>query len=167
MRKISGSLVRIAAGGTLLGLGLGGLAAAPAGATAEHAPAAGMTFDLGPNPNGLPASCPFANGDANFVFLSGKGVDHESVNNNGDWGGETVQGTAQFYEDSTLIDTGHLTIWGGGGNNAKAQTEGGLTLNFVGSSVTIHVNFHSTTNAHGTPTSNVLNVQVTCAPIAG
>jgi hypothetical protein len=166
MRKISGSLARIAAGGTLVGLGFCGFVASPALAGgAAHGSAQGMTFDLGSDPNGLPSSCQFANGDANFVFLSGSGVAHESSNKNGDWGGETVQGPAQFYEGSTLIDTGHLTIWGGGGNNAKAQTEGGLTLNFVGSAVTIHVNFHGTTNAAGTPTSNVVNVEVTCTPV--
>ena len=62
-----------------------------------------------------------------------------------------------------LIDIGHLTIWNGGGNNATGQGEGGETLNFTGSIVTIHVNFHQTSNASGTPTANVLNVQVASA----
>ena len=132
-------------------------------ATAVTGPAAGMTFDLGPDPMGLPSNCPFPNSDANFVFLAGSTVSHDSSNKNGDWGGQTAQGPAAFYEDSTAIATGHLTIWGGGGNNAKGQNEGGLTLNFTSPSLTIHVNFHGTVNANGTPTANATNVQVTCS----
>jgi hypothetical protein len=122
-----------------------------------------MTFDLGPSPVGLPSNCPFPNGDANFVFLSGNGVGHDSTNKNGDWGGETVTGTANFLEGSTLIDTGHLTIWGGGGNNNQGQGEGGFTLNFTGSSVTIHVNGHNTQSASGNQVGNAGNVQITCS----
>jgi hypothetical protein len=112
-----------------MGLGACGLVASPAFATpGQTGSVAGLTFDLGPSPVGLPASCPFANDDANFVFLSGNGVMHGSSNKNGDWGGETATGTAQFYENdgenNVLIDTGHLTIWGGGGNNAKGQSVG-------------------------------------------
>jgi hypothetical protein len=137
--------------------------AAPAFATAQTGSAAGLTFDLGPSPTGLPASCSFANGDANFVFLSGNTVSHESSNKNGDWGGGTAEGTAVFYEDTTQVAVGHLTIWDGGGNNAHSQTEGGLTLNFSSSSVSIHVNAHQTTNASGTPTANALNIKVACS----
>jgi hypothetical protein len=68
-----------------------------------------------------------------------------------------------FFEDSTQIAVGHLTIWGGGGNNARGQNEGGLTLNFSSTSVLIHVNFHQTTNASGTPTANAVNIQVACS----
>jgi hypothetical protein len=39
----------------------------------------------------------------------------------------------------------------------------GLTLNFVGSSVTIHANFHGTTSASGNNVGNVQNIQVTCS----
>jgi hypothetical protein len=156
-------MLRLAGGGVFACLGLTGLAVAPAGATAQTFDAAGTPFDLGPSPVGLPSNCSFPNGDANFLFLSGHGVEHGSSNKNGDWGGETLTGTAQFYEDSTLIDTGHLTIWEGGGNNSKGQNEGGLTLNFSGSSVTIHVNGHMTQSASGKMTANVVNVQVTCS----
>jgi hypothetical protein len=155
--------IRLAGGATLATLGLLGLGAAPAFATAQTFDPTGMTIDIGPSPVGLPSNCPFPNGDANFVYLNGNGVGHESVNKNGDWGGQTTTGTAQFYEGTTLIDTGHLTIWGGGGNNSRGQTQGGQTLNFVGSSVTIHVNFHGTISASGNQVGNVLNVQVTCS----
>ena len=142
------------------------LVAAPgAQAAAVTGPAAGMTFDLGPSPVGLPPSCQFPNADANFLFLAGSAVFHDTSNKNGDWGGETVQGPAVFFEDSTAIATGHLTIWGGGGNNARGQNEGGLTLNFASSdgTVTIHVNFGGTVNANGTPTANHANVQIACS----
>jgi hypothetical protein len=139
------------------------VAAASAGATATTGSAAGMAFDLGPNPFGLPSNCPFPNGDANFLFLGGSTVFHDSSNKNGDWGGQTAQGPATFYEDSTAIATGHLTIWGGGGNNSQGQNEGGLTLNFTSSAVSIHVNFHQTVNANGVPTASPANVQVVCS----
>jgi hypothetical protein len=144
------------------------LPATPAFASAaEHQPAAGLTFDLGPAPSGLPANCPFQNGDANFAFLSGTAIQHDTQNANGDWGGFTAQGTAVFYEGTDALYQGHLTIWGGGGNNAKAQTEGGLTLSFngvgVGGSLSVHITQHATTNASGTPTSNVLDVNITCS----
>jgi hypothetical protein len=138
------------------------VAAAGAQATATTGSAAGMTFDLGPSPVGLPSTCQFANGDANFLFLGGSTVFHESSNKNGDWGGQTAQGPATFFEDSTAIATGHLTIWGGGGNNSQGQSAGGLTLNFTSSTVSIHVNFHQTVNAKGVPTANPANVKVVC-----
>lgn len=143
-----------------------GLSATPAFAAAQTGSAAGFPFDLGPSPVGLPASCPFANGDANFVFLSGSTVQHDTANKNGDWGGATAEGTAQFYEDSTPLYQGHLTLWEGGGNNAQAQTEQGFTLDFHGSgpagTLHIHVNGHGTTNAHGVQTANVQNISISC-----
>jgi hypothetical protein len=139
------------------------VAAPGAEATAITGSAAGMTFDLGPSPVGLPANCSFPNADANFVFLSGSTVSHDSSNKNGDWGGQTAQGQAMFFEDSTAIATGHLTIWGGGGNNAQGQNEGGLTLNFTSPSLSIHVNFHQTVNANGVPTASPVGVQVVCS----
>lgn len=129
---------------------------------------AGMPFNLGPSPAGLPPSCQFDNNDANFVFQSGTGVFHDTTNNNGDWGGATFQGTAVFYEDSTAIAQGHLTVWEGGGTNYpnQGQTESGLTANFTGTgpggTVQIHVNGHMTSNAQGQPTADVTNVQVSC-----
>ena len=87
-------------------------------------------------------------------------------NANGDWGGETLQGPAVFYEGATPIADGHLTVWFGGGNNARGQNEGGFTINYTGSGaggrVEIHVNGHSTVNAQGQPTANGLNVHITC-----
>ncbi len=157
------AMLRLAGGGFLACLGLTGVAVVPASASAQTFDATGTPFDLGPSPVGLPANCPFPNGDANFLFLSGHGVGHDTSNKNGDWGGETITGTAQFFEDSTLIDVGQLTLWEGGGNNAKGQNEGGLTLNFSGSSVTIHVNAHQTQSASGNSVGNALNVQVTCS----
>lgn len=147
---------------------VGALAAAFVAASAAHATAvtgsaAGMTFDLGPSPIGLPSNCQFPNGDANFLFLGGSTVSHDSSNKNGDWGGQTAQGPATFFEDSTAIATGHLTIWGGGGGNSKGQNEGGMTLNFTSSTVSIHVNFHQTVNANGVPTASPANVQVVCS----
>src|SRR5437899_4559096 len=117
----------------LIGAGALLIPAGPAfAAAAEHASAAGMTIDLGPSPVGLPPNCPFANGDANFVFLGGSAVQHDTQNANGDWFGFTVEGTAVFYEGTDALYQGHLTIWGGGGNNAKAQSEIGRTLTFNG-----------------------------------
>lgn len=154
------SKVAIVAVGTLAAA----LVAAPgAQATAVTGSAAGMTLDLGPSPVGLPSNCPFPNGDANLLFLSGNTVSHESTNNNGDWGGMTAEGQATFFEGTTAITTGHLTVWGGGGNNARGQNEGGFTLNFTSSSLTIHVNAHQTTNANGAPTASVDDVQVVCS----
>ncbi|MCU1494244.1 MAG: hypothetical protein JWO62_2008 [Acidimicrobiaceae bacterium] len=143
------------------------LPASAAFASAQHSSAAGLTFDIGPSPAGLPSNCPFGNGDANFVFLNGNTVSHDTTNANGDWGGDTAEGTAVFYEGTVALYQGHLTIWNGGGNNAKAQSESGLTLDFSGTGaggrLTIHANAHGTTNAAGTPTSNVLNVNISCS----
>ena len=146
--------------------GIIGLPASAAFASAQHINLAGVPFDLGPSPTGV-GNCTFPNADANFVFISGNGVSHDTSNKNGDWGGMTAEGTATFYEDTTPLYQGHLTIWGGGGNNAKAQTEGGETLDFNGSGSSgtfrLHVNFHETTNASGKSTANVVNVNVTCS----
>jgi hypothetical protein len=149
------------------GAGLLLLPASAALAAAQHGSAAGMTIDLGPSPTGLPANCPFANGDANLTYLSGNAVQHGTSNNNGDWGGETSEGTAVFSEGSEPLYQGHLTEWDGGGNNAKAQTEFGETLTFHGTgdggTLDLQVTFHGTTNASGTPTANVQNVSITCS----
>jgi hypothetical protein len=144
-----------------------GLGAAPAFAAAQTGSAAGLPFDLGPSPVGLPANCPFANDDANFVFQSGNTVQHDSTNKNGDWGGATAEGTAIFYENTTPLYEGHLTLWEGGGNNAQQQAEQGFTLDFHGSgaggNLALHVDGHGTVNAHGTPTANVQNVSISCS----
>ena len=62
---------------------------------------------------------------------------------------------------------GHLTEWGGGGNNSGRQSEGGLTLDFSGSgsagNIAIHANGHTTTNNAGTPTADFRNATATCS----
>jgi hypothetical protein len=142
------------------------LSATPAFAAAQTGSAAGFPFDLGPSPVGLPANCPFANGDANLVILSGTFVMHDTSNKNGDWSGATAQGTAQFYEGTTPLYQGHLTLHEGGGNNAQAQTENGFTLDFDGSGAAgtlhIHVDANGTTNDGGTQTANHQNVSISC-----
>lgn len=155
-------------------------------ASAVHPPdTAGHVIDLGPSPLGLPANCPFANGDASFVTVGGNAVSHETSNKNGDWGGLTFEGTAIFQEApysgfddmGNPIDTGapvqlyegHLSYWNGGGNNSGGQTEGGATLDFHGTALAgtgtldLHVNFHGTANNAGTPTANVQNVNIACS----
>jgi hypothetical protein len=141
--------------------------AAPALASAQTGSAAGIPFDLGPSPVGLPSNCPFANSDANFVFQNGTFVSHGVTNKNGDWFGITAEGPAVFSEDTTALYQGHLTIWFGVGNNAKAQTENGFTLDYHGTgpggSLAIHVDGHTTTNAGGTTTATPQHVHITCS----
>ena len=161
------SVVRSAGAAALIAAAAIGLYASPAFASAQTGSIpAGTPFDIGPSPVGLPPSCPFPNDDANFVFLSGNQVQHETQNANGDWGGMTMEGIAVFYENTTPLYQGHLTIWGGGGNNGKAQSEGGMTLDFHGTgqggTLQLHANFHSTTNANGQPTANVQNISISC-----
>lgn len=143
------------------------LAATPASAAAQTGPIpAGSPLDIGPSPVGLSAACAFPNGDFNFVFGSGSAVYYGTENANGGWGGETLQGPADLYDGTTAIASGHLTVWMGGGYNARGQNEGALTLAYAGTGsggrVQIHVNEQSAVNAVGQPTSNVLNVHVTC-----
>jgi hypothetical protein len=116
-------------------------------------------------------TCPsfLTNGDAwTLDFVSGNSVSHGTTNKNGDWGGGTGEGQAVLAtSDGTVQYAGHLTEWGGGGNNKAGQTEGGFTLTFHGSGIAgnidIHVDAHSTTNNSGTPTSNHQNGKVTCS----
>jgi hypothetical protein len=157
-----------------------GVGVASSSATAQHAPAAALGVqEIGPSPTGISPGCPFGNGDFGVQFLAGNAVFHESSNKNGDWGGNTIEGPAQFglvvhQADGSLTLTpmyqGHLTIWAGGGNNKAGQSEGGETFNFNGLGVSdptamlgVHFNTHSTTNNAGTPTANVLNVSITCS----
>jgi hypothetical protein len=159
LRKVIVAALAAGAGGLLL-------PATGAFAAASHTSAAGMAIDLGPAPS-LPANCPFPNADANFIFSNGNTVSHDTSNKNGDWGGFTAEGTATFYEDTTPWYTGHLSMWGGGGNNAKSQNENGSTMDFHGTgaagSLDIHANFHATFNAAGTMTANVQNIKITCS----
>lgn len=117
----------------------------------------------------IPANCPsFMSNEWSLDFVSGKAVFHETTNKNGDWGGFTGQGQAQLTTpDNTVQYAGHLTAWGGGGNNSGGQTEGGFTLDFNGSGIagnlTIHIDSHQSTNNSGAPTANVTHVSVTCS----
>jgi hypothetical protein len=158
------NIIRLVGTGALACGGLLGLAAMPAGATAQTGDVTGLTMDLGPLP--APANCPFGQtDDASFTMLSGHGVMHDSTNKNGDWGGETIEGIAQFTVGSATY-TGHLTLWGGGGNNAVGQNEGGETLSFhgTGSSGTLDVHFigHSTTSASGNQSGHMSGT-ITCS----
>jgi hypothetical protein len=169
LRKAIVAALAVGAGSLLLPM-----AGAFADTTTQHVhangSAAGLTMDLGPTPS-LPSNCPFPNQDANLIFLDGHAVNHDTSNKNGDWGGFTAEGTATFYESDGTTNTpwytGHLTVWGGGGNNAQSQGEGGSTMTYHGTgaagNLDIHANFHSTFNAAGTPTANVLNVNITCS----
>jgi hypothetical protein len=115
-------------------------------------------------------SCPsFLSTDAwTLDFVSGNSVSHGTTNKNGDWGGGTGEGQAVLTtSDGTVQYAGHLTEWGGGGNNKAGQSEGGFTLTFHGSGIAgnldIHVDSHSTTNNAGTPTSGHQTATVTCS----
>ena len=124
----------------------------------------------------IPANCPaFLATDAwTLNFVGGNSVSHGTLNKNGDWGGTTAEGPAVLMSsDGTVQYSGHATEWGGGGQNSNPggpptnQSENGFTMHFDGSgpagSLSIHVHSHSTTNNSGTPTSNVVDVTVTCS----
>jgi hypothetical protein len=159
------TIIRLAGAGTVACLGLLGVAVLPAGATAQTGDATGFSMDLGPTP---PANCPFSPGsDLSFVMLSGTMVGHDSQNKNGDWGGDTVQGVAQVTAGDSVY-TGHLTLWGGGGNNIVGQSEDGFTLAFHGTgsddgTLDLHVTGHNTVSASGNQVGNVQNGNITCS----
>ncbi len=157
---------RLACAGLLAAGASVALTASVASASAQTASVAGQVFDLGPSPIGV-GNCSFANGDASFKFVTGNGVQHDTTNKNGDWGGLTAEGTAWFQENGTPMYLGHATLWGGGGNNAGSQTEGGFTLSFTGTgtggTLTIHLNQHTTTNNGGTTTSSHLDGSIVCS----
>ena len=101
-------------------------------------------------------------------FVSGSAVFHGTTNNNGSWGGFTAQGQAQLTSsDGTVQYAGHLTEWGGGGNNAGGQNEGGFTEDFTGTGIAgnlaIHANGHMTMNNAGILTASVRNATATCS----
>ncbi|GAC1542165.1 MAG: hypothetical protein NVS3B12_30050 [Acidimicrobiales bacterium] len=118
----------------------------------------------------VPSNCPafLSTDNWTLAFINGNAVYHGTSNKNGDWGGFTASGQAALTtSDNTVQYFGHLTEWGGGGNKAGAQNEGGFTLTFNGSgiagSVSIHVVAHTTTNNNGTQTVNFQNATVTCS----
>jgi hypothetical protein len=116
-------------------------------------------------------NCPsfILSGDWLLNFVSGNAVSHFTSNNNGDWGGATAEGQAVLSKvsDGTAQYSGHLQVWGGGGNNPGNQTMNGFTVNFQGSgtagSILIHANMHVTTNNTGTTTANVASGSLTCS----
>jgi hypothetical protein len=118
----------------------------------------------------LVGDCPsFLTSDTwTLAFASGNSVNHGTSNKNGDWGGGTAEGQATLTtSDGTVQYAGHLTEWGGGGNNSAGQSENGFTLTFNGTgiagSVTIHADIHATTNNSGTPTADQRNITVACS----
>jgi hypothetical protein len=144
----------------------------------------GLVFPLGGGGSGPPPGCPIQTGPNAIVSTGGNGVMHESTNKNGDWGGQTYEGQAVLeyvpggfdangnpVGSVTPLYEGHVTLWGGGGNNKAGQTEGGLTLTFQGTAIVgagapsatihIHIDGHMTTNNGGTPTASSMNVSCT------
>ncbi|MCW2857389.1 MAG: hypothetical protein JWR52_3004 [Marmoricola sp.] len=118
----------------------------------------------------IPANCPgFISTDTwTLAFTGGHSVFHDTNNSNGDWGGFTADGQATLTtSDNTVQYAGHLTEWGGGGNNSASQNEFGFTLTYHGSgiagNISIHVTGHSTTNNGGTQTNNFQTATVTCS----
>ena len=115
------------------------------------------------------ANCPaFLSGDWSLDFVSGNSISHFTSNNNGGWGTATAQGPANLTtSDGTVQYSGHLTEWFGGGSNKAGQTDGGFTLNFMGSgqagNLSIHVESGSTTNNSGAPTADHSTATLTCS----
>jgi len=178
-------VIRSAAVGVLLGglVSVGAVAAAPAAFAGQNQHVNSLVFPLGGGGSGPPPGCPVQTGPNAIVSSGGNGVMHESTNKNGDWGGQTYEGDATFESVPGGFDTngnpvgpvtplyeGHLTLWGGGGNNKAGQTEGGLTLTYQGSAISasapsatihIHIDGHMTTNNSGTTTANTMHVSCT------
>ena len=144
----------------------------------------GIVFPLGGGGSGPPPGCPVQSGPNAIVSDTGHGVFHGETNKNGDWGGQTFEGTAVLESvpggfdgngnpvgPVTPLYQGHLTVWGGGGNNAAGQTESGLTLTFHGTAVAgspapsatidIRLDGHTTTNNSGATTANFMNISCT------
>lgn len=168
------TIIRLAGTGTVACLGLLAAGTAASAAPSQTGSAAGFSQDFGPPPVPVSGSCPFSTSDdASFVMVSGNMVNHGTSNKNGDWGGQTIEGIANFTVGEWTY-TGHLTYWDGEGNNAVGQMEFGFTLDFHGSgtggNLDVHVNGHMTVNASGTTTVdrtpgsvNGPNGSVTCS----
>jgi hypothetical protein len=164
------SFGRLTIVGAFACLGVLGYSSPAAFGSAVRIDPTGHGMDLGPSPSGVPANCPFSNGDASVTFTSGSGVKHETDNKNGGWGGLTAQGSGVFSEDGTALYHGHLVVWFGGGGNTQGQQEFGTTINFTGTglsnsaqTLSLHVSFGGAIPAHSTtPTANHLSVHMVC-----
>lgn len=185
-------IVSVAAATTLVGGLWVGLTAVPAGAVpgqTGHPFTLTLYFGYNPTPNdqttgtlepvlaeGPPGSvidvpvgpplptgtCPF---DSNAVFtITGNAVGHGVGNNNGFWGGDTIEGTTTVTDPGNeSFDgpyTGQATGWQGSGTNtgpndvAPQQGELGETFHFHGTngsqSLDVKVSYHGTRNNNGT-----------------
>jgi hypothetical protein len=117
-------LTKLAFAAAALTVGVG-LAAPAAFADPGHpGSAAGFSVDLGPAPGGLPANCPFQNGDAAITWTSGQ------------LNPETITGDAVFSENGADLYAGHATFWA----NATNIT---LTFNGTGSGGGLFIHFVS------------------------
>jgi hypothetical protein len=179
--RIRPTVARVAAAGALTGAVGVGLLAAPVGA-APGQTAKGVTVtayvgtDPTPGPTSfslqppaftgitvpVPGNCPF---DANaFITITGNAVGHGTINKNGDWGGNTIEGTAVLTDPGNDAFTGpfngHATGWGGGGQNSNPggpplnQGETGQTFTFngtdgSGNALTVTFDWHFTQNNLG------------------
>jgi hypothetical protein len=161
------SIIRVSAVGALAGIGLLGASGSAFGAAQKIPTVLFNPVITNPAPVPIPANCPFTNDDFALNFVGGNGNMHDTSNKNGDWGGGNGEGPAVFSDEEGTLYSGHLHVWFGEGNNAKAQTEQGFTLTFHGTgpdgTLDIHANTHQTTNAGGTPTSNIQNITITCS----
>lgn len=129
----------------------------------------------GPPPSfvSIPSNCPSFLSKDNWTldFAGGNSVAHFTANKNGFWAGGTSEGPGTLTSsDGTVEYAGHLTEWDGFGQNSPSganQTEFGRTVTFNGSgpagNLSLHLDVHQTFNNAGTPTSNVLNVTVSCS----
>jgi hypothetical protein len=179
---IRSAALGVAVGG-LVSMGVVGLAPAANAGTNSHF----SSIVVALNGSGPPPGCPVQTGPNAIVSDNGNGVMHGETNKNGDWGGETFEGTAVFeyvpngftmdlngnpipIPPVTPLYSGHLQVWGGGGNNAGGQSTNGGTWNYQGTAISplapsatihIHVNGQTTTNNNGNLTANFRNVSCT------
>jgi hypothetical protein len=128
----------------------------------------------------IPANCPgfLSTGTWEVDFTDGNAHSHFTINKNGDWGGGTANGPAQFVltnpdRTTTVEYTGQATEWFDGGQNSNPggdptqQSVNSFTVHFNGNgpagSLDVHANGHMTTNNAGTLTANVANANVRCS----